>query len=110
MRKHKPPSMPDWEDAWFPGQAKTPLVSGGLPGDHRPPIETGGVFGLSSYEAILYGMEFLSEECDRWYGKNRPPSEVLRPVSQRIQTARQTLPRHDEWLQRVCGMPDFPKL
>ena len=108
--RHKPPSMPDWEDAWFPGQANTPLVSGGLPGDHRPPIETGGVFGLSSYEAILYGMEFLSEECDRWYGKNRPPSEVLRPVSQRIQTARQTLPRHDEWLQRVCGMPDFPKL
>ena len=108
--RHKPPAMPDWEDAWFPGQANTPLVSGGLPGDHRPPVDTAGVFGLSSYEAILYGMEFLSEECDRWYGKNRPPSEVLRPVAERIEAARRTMPRHDAWLQRVCGMPDFSKL
>ncbi len=108
--RHKPPSMSDWEDAWFPGQADTPLVSGGLPGDHRPPIDTAGVFGLSSYEAILYGMDFLSDECDRWYGKNRPPSEVLLPVAERIRSARASLPRHDAWLQRVCGMPDFRAL
>ena len=107
--RHKPPSMPDFEDGWFPGQADTPLVSGGLPGDHRPPVETGGVFGLSSYEAILYGMDFLRDECDRWYGKDRPASKILQPVAERIQVARERLPKHDAWLQRVCGMPDYRK-
>ncbi len=108
--RKKAPSMPDFEDAWFPGTRETPLPSGGLPGDDRPPIDTAGVFGLSSYEAILYGMDFLREECDRWYGTNRPPSKILEPVAQRISEAREQLPRHDEWLQRVCGMPDYPRL
>ena len=104
------PSMPDFEDAWFPGSLDAPLPSGGLPGDHRPPIDTAGVFGLSSYEAILYGMDFLNEECGRWYGKDRPPSAILEPVAQRIRQAREQLPRHDEWLRRVCGMPDYGAL
>lgn len=106
----KAPSMPDFEDAWFAGQPDAPLPSGGLPGDHRPPIDTAGVFGLSSYEAILYGMDFLREECDRWYGRDRSPSRVLEPVAQRVAAARQQLPRHDEWLRRVCGMPDYGAL
>jgi tryptophan halogenase len=104
----KAPSMPDFEDAWFPSSPQTPLPSGGLPGDHRPPIDTAGVFGLSSYEAILYGMDFLREECDRWYGTDRPPSKVLEPVAQRVAMARGELPTHEEWLRQVCGMREFP--
>lgn len=44
----KPPSAADFEDAFFPGQPDLPLPSGGLPGDHRTPIATAGVFTLSS--------------------------------------------------------------
>ncbi|WP_405223289.1 tryptophan halogenase family protein [Lentisalinibacter sediminis] len=106
--RRKPPSMPDFEDASFPGEPAEPLPSGGLPGDHRPPVDTAGVFGLSSYEAILYGMDFLRAECDHWYGTTRPRARVLKPVAQRIAKAKATLPSHEEWLQRVCGMPDYP--
>ncbi|MDJ0917989.1 MAG: tryptophan 7-halogenase [Woeseiaceae bacterium] len=106
--RHRPPSMADFEDAWFPGSPETPLPTSGLAGDHRPPIDTAGVFGLSSYEAILYGMDFLSSECDRWYGSDRPPSRVLEPVAKRLSHALNTFPRHDEWLKRVCAMPDYP--
>lgn len=106
--RHKPPSMLDFDDASFPGEPAVPLVSGGLPGDHRPPVDTAGVFGLSSYEAILYGMDFLREECDRWYGANRQPTQVLPPIAQRVGLGLQNMPKHDVWLQQVCGMPAYP--
>jgi tryptophan halogenase len=106
--RRKPPSMPDFEDAWFPGSPAEPLPSSGINGDHRPPVDTAGVFGLSSYEAILYGMDFLRDECNRWFGEERPPSEVLEPVARRLENARAQFPRHDEWLRKVCGMPEYP--
>ncbi len=106
--RRKAPSFPDFEDASFPGQPSQPLVDGGLPGDHRSPVDTAGVFGLSSYEAILYGMDFLREECDRWYGEQRPPSQLLQAIAHRLHIARQQLPAHADWLQHVCGMPDYP--
>lgn len=90
--RHKPPSHSDFEDACF--------LSDGA-------VDTGGVFGLSSYEAILYGMDFLHDECDRWYGKDRPASQIMTPIAQRVQAARQTMPTQEQWLQRVCGMPDY---
>ncbi len=105
----KPPSASDFEDQWFPGQPDSPLPSGGLPGDHRSPIDTGGVFTLSSYEAILYGMDFLNIECDQWFGTDRPPSWVPQSIAQRLQMAPHKLPPHDVWLKRVAGMPDYPK-
>jgi tryptophan halogenase len=105
----KPPSASDFEDQWFPGQPDTLLPSGGLPGDHRSPIDTGGVFTLSSYEAILYGMDFLNNECDQWFGTDRPPSWVPQSIAQRLQMAPHKLPPHDVWLKRVAGMPDYPK-
>jgi tryptophan halogenase len=104
----KPPSYPDFEDASFPGEPSSSLCSGGMPGDHRTPVDTAGVFGLSSYEAILYGMDFLRDECDRWYGSNRPASRVLEPIAQRLQLAETRLPPHALWLQKVCGMPNYP--
>ncbi|MEX0709048.1 MAG: tryptophan halogenase family protein [Woeseia sp.] len=103
----KPPSASDFEDMHLPGQADVPLPSGGLPGDHRPPVDNGKLFGIDSYEAILYGMDFLREECDAWYGPERPPSQVAPTVARRIETAPQKLPPHDVWLQRVAGMASF---
>ena len=104
----KPPSQADFEDQWFPEQRDTPLPSGNLPGDHRSPIDTGGVFTLSSYEAILYGMDFLREECDAWYGSNRPPSQIPPAIAERLRVAPQKLAPHDVWLQRVIGMGEYP--
>jgi len=104
----KPPSMADFEDQWFPGQPDTPLPSGNIPGDHRSPIDTAGVFTLSSYEAILYGMDFLREECDEWYGSNRPPPLVPPGITERLRLAPHKLAPHDVWLQRVIGMAEYP--
>lgn len=105
----KPPSPADFEDQWFPGQTVAPLSSGGLPGDHRSPIDTAGVFTLSSYEAILYGMDFLRPECDQWFGGDRPASQVPPGIASRVGAAPNKLPPHDVWLQRAIGMPGYPK-
>ncbi len=103
----KPPSAADFEDQWFPGQPDTPLPSGNLPGDHRSPIDTGGVFTLSSYEAILYGMDFLNVECDEWYGTDRPVARVPQRITERLRAAPHKLLAHDVWLKRVVGMTDY---
>ncbi|MGI9260667.1 MAG: tryptophan halogenase family protein, partial [Woeseiaceae bacterium] len=99
----------DFEDQFFPGQPDTPLPSGGLPGDHRTPVDTSGVFSLSSYEAILYGMDFLRPECDQWFGNDRPASQVPNRIQDKLHMAPHKLPPHDFWLKRVTGMPDYPK-
>lgn len=103
----KPPSLADFEDQWFPGQPDRPLPDGGWPGDHRSPVDTAGIFTLSSYEAILYGMDFLREECDQWFGNNRPRSRVPPNIARRLQMAAENLPTHEEWLKRVVGMPEY---
>ncbi len=103
----KPPAPADFEDQWFPGQPDTPLPSANLPGDHRSPIDTAGVFTLSSYEAILYGMDFLNAECDKWYGTDRPAARVPQRITERLRAAPHKLPAHDVWLKRVVGMTDY---
>lgn len=105
--RRKPPSAADFEDPFFPGQPTDPLPSGGLPGDHRPPSDTAGLWGYPSYEAVLYGMDFLAAECDEWYGPNRPPPQVYKYVLDRLAMARQKLPLHHIWLQRVAGMAEY---
>lgn len=104
----KPPSVADFEDQFFPGQPHTPMPSGGLPGDHRTPVDTSGCFSLSSYEAILYGMDFLKAECDQWFGTDRPASQVAGGIRDKLELAPHKLAPHDVWLQRVSGMPDYP--
>jgi tryptophan 7-halogenase len=103
----KPPSAADFEDSLFPGQPDTPLPSGGLPGDHRSPIDTAALWGYESYEAVLYGMNFLDAECDAWYGRDRSPPAVLRSVLERLARAGRKLPPHHTWLQRTVGMPVY---
>lgn len=104
----KPPSLADFEDQWFPGQPDSPLPDGGLPGDHRSAVDTAGIFTLSSYEAILYGMDFLRDECDSWFGAKRPSSRVPVQIARRVQLAKSNLPSHEEWLQKVVGMNRYP--
>lgn len=104
----KPPSPADFEDQFFPGQPDSPLPSGGLAGDHRSTVDTAGVFTLSSYEAILYGMDFLNKECDQWFGTDRPPSQVPQRILERLRMAPRKLPAHDVWLKQVVGMQDYP--
>jgi tryptophan halogenase len=103
----KPPSPSDFEDMFLPGQPDLPLPTAGIPGDHRSPIDNGRLFGVDSYEAILYGMDFLREECARWYGEQRPPTHVAQAIAQRLAVAPQKLPPHDMWLQRSSGMPRY---
>ncbi len=105
--RSKPLSATDFEDQFLLGQPDTPLPSSGQFGDFRAPIDTATIFGIDSYEAILYGMDFLRAECDARYGNNRPASTVYPEVLQKLQLAPQKLPPHDVWLQRMVGMPDY---
>jgi tryptophan halogenase len=102
--RKKPPSPSDFEDMRIPEEPDTPLPSGGLPGDHRPPVDTGVLFGLDSHEHILYGMDFLRDECDAWFGANRPPSQVAPQVAGRLAVAPQKLPPHHVWLEHALGI------
>lgn len=104
----KPPSAADFEDQFFPGQPAQRLPAGGLPGDHRSPIDTAGLWNHESYEAILYGMGFLETECDAWFGKNRPKPRVLKQIYDVLGAAPRKLPPHAVWLQRKLGMPHYP--
>ena len=105
----KPPSVSDFADQFFPGQADIQLPSGGPHGDNRCPIDTGLLWNHHSYEAILYGMDFLRDECRQWYGENRPRPAVHKKVLDAINTARDKLPPHDVWLKRMVGMADYSK-
>ena len=107
--KIKPPSPSDFEDQFFPGQPDTLLTAGGWPGDHRAPIDTAGLWGHTSYEAILYGMDFLRKECDEWYGSNRPKTRLFREILTAVHAAKQQLPHHDQWLNNVLGMQRYEK-
>jgi tryptophan halogenase len=106
--RYKPPSRSDFEDQLFPGQTERPLHSSGMHGDYRSPVDTAGLWGYEDYEVVLYGMDFLREECDDWFGKDRPDPQVLANVVERLNIARKKLPPHELWLKQVFGMPDYP--
>ena len=105
----KPPSASDFVDSFFPGQSDNQPAPGDTSGDNRPPIDTGRLWNHHSYEAILYGMDFLRDECREWYGENRPRPAVHKKVIEAVDTARDKLPPHDIWLQRMVGMVDYSK-
>ena len=103
----KPPSASDFVDQFFPGQADASPEATQDANDGRYPIDTGRLWNHHSYEAILYGMGFLQDECNAWFGKNRPRPAIHKQVLDAIQSAQEKLPRHDTWLQRMVGMPDY---
>ena len=104
----KPPSTSDFVDQFFPGQPTEIIESGELNGDNRFAIDTGYLWNHFSYEAVLYGMDFLREECDRWFGLNRPQPAVNRQVLDAMDKAQEHLPIHDQWLRKVVNMGDYP--
>ena len=105
----KPPSVSDFTDQLFPGQAEITQLPGAAARDNRQPIDTGGLWNHHSYEAILYGMDFLRDECNEWYGENRPRPAIHKKVLDAIDSAQDKLPLHDVWLQRMVGMEDYAK-
>ena len=105
----KPPSAHDFQDQWYPGMATAGTDA--LPShltDSRAAVDTGGLWNHESYECILYGMGFLDQECQQRYGTERPPTGVHPAIIQRLQMARQKLPPHAIWLNRILGMPQYP--
>jgi len=103
----KQPAPADFEDQHFPGQPDVPLPQGKAAGDYRSPVDTAGLWDHQDYECVLYGMDFLKNECDEWYGADRPDSGVLQHVVDRLGMAKQKLPTHETWLKQFCGMPDY---
>ena len=107
--RRKRPTPADFEDQHFSGQAGDALASGPASGDFRSPIDTAGLWNHENYEAVLYGMDFLREECDEWFGVGRAGGDVPRHIAARVAQAPQKLPSHAAWLQRVLDMPAYPQ-
>jgi len=105
----KPPSVSDFEDQFFPGQSEIILESAGADGDRRYPVDTGRLWNHHSYENILYGMDFLRDECRERYGPDLPKPGVLREVAEAVKAAPGKLPPHDVWLRQMVGMADYQK-
>jgi len=103
----KPPSVSDFVDPFFPGQAEQQPTSGGPHGDSRCPIDTGRLWNHHSYEAILYGMDFLRDECNEWFGESRPRPAIHKKVLDAVNTAKDKLPPHDVWLRHMVAMEDY---
>jgi len=103
----KPPSASDFEDQFFPGQdvMSSNPVAGNV--DNRAPIDTAGLWNHHSYENILYGMDFLRDESEQWYGTNRPRPGVIKSVLDAINTVPSKHPPHHIWLQQMAGMADY---
>lgn len=102
----KPPSSADFEDQCFLGRPASPI-----PGhsDTRPPVDTAGLWNHESYEAILYGMDFMADEYAARYGPSRRRPGVLKNVMETLAAAPRKLPPHELWLQRVLGMPAYAR-
>ena len=83
------------------------MASGDTLGDDRCPIDTGRLWNHHSYEAILYGMDFLRDECNDWFGENRPRPAIHKKVLDAINTAKDKLPPHDVWLKHMVAMEDY---
>jgi len=106
--RQKRPTPADFEDQRLPGQREPERVPPSTSTDPREPVDTAGLWDHENYEAVLYGMNFLSRECDQWYGQERPDTVVPRHIASRVARAPAKLPPHTTWLQQVLGMPSYP--
>lgn len=102
--KTKAPSQSDFVDQSFYGfdykrrDMEDPEI------DPRPPVDTGGLWSQSSYEAILFGMDFRGPEFEAALGNDRWPSRPVQFVIEAIQKAPKELPPHHIWLHHALGM------
>lgn len=103
----KPPSMSDFSDQTFAGYSYGEGVTGDPEIDPRPPVDTGGLWDHSSYEAILYGMDFRGPELAEKLGDNRPSSQLLAIVANNLNAAPSYLPAQHMWLHQNLGMPKW---
>ena len=105
--RSKPVGHADFEDQLLPNQPYTDTSSGKAFGDTRSPIDTGKLFTRSSYEAVLYGMDFMRDEYRERFGTDLPQTGIHRRIVERLNAAPQKLPPHDLWLQRCVGMQKY---
>lgn len=106
--KIKAPSGPDFEDQFFLGQPPAPAATSDPVIDARPHVDTAKLWSYFSYLCILYGMDADLTDFRMEPGAARPPSVVTERVARRLRLAPTKLPRHDIWLKKVLGMPDYP--
>lgn len=104
----KAPSASDFHDQFFLGQQEMPLSGPeGMINDNRTPIDSGGLWNHHSYEYILFGMDFLRDECRERYGDNLPRPALLKEIVDAINIAPKKLPPHDHWLKNMVGMENY---
>ena len=51
--------------------------------------------------------EHHRDECNEWFGENRPRPAIHENVLDAVDTAGEKLPPHDVWLKGMIGMPDY---
>lgn len=101
----KPPTQSDFDDQAFYGFNYGLTVSDDDEIDARPPIDTAGLWNHTSYEAILFGMDFRGPEFAQSMGRARAHSQPVQFVIDAIQQAPAVLPSHHIWLHHALGMP-----
>lgn len=106
--RERPPTSADFDDQFFFQQAKHEYKFQSEEFDFRPPVDTAALWNHESYECILYGMHFNSENYNSLYGNNRKPLNIHPYIIQRLQAARQHIPPHHIWLNHVLGMKQYP--
>ncbi len=105
--QHKAPTDTDFEDQHFP---TTPNSGAQRPegfSDIRQPVDTGNIFPATSYEAIMFGMDFMGDEMAQRHGNSRHHTQVHPNVARRLQAAPSKLPPHDVWLKQILNMQHY---
>lgn len=105
--KIKPPSMSDFDDQAFYGFDYNRQIQDDPLIDPRAPVDAAGLWDHSSYEAILFGMDFRGPEFEASLGQSRKPSQVLNIVANGVRAAPDRLPPHHIWLHHKLGMPQW---
>lgn len=100
----KAPSQSDFEDQAFYGYDYNRTFTEDAEIDNRPPVDTGSLWNHSSYEAILFGMDFRGPEFAKSLGTERKGATPLSFVIEAIQKAPKELPPHHVWLHLALGM------
>lgn len=105
--KRKAPSRSDFDDQSFYGHDYGQSVKNDPEIDPRAPVDAAGLWDHTSYEAILFGMDFRGPEFAE-LGTDRPNSHPARAVIETIQAGAKALPPHHIWLHQALGMTPWP--